>query len=474
MNLHYKLRRNNKGIGTVFAMVFFLLIVMVVFASFMIILNQNTGLEQTTAKAKQLDLDRYTELETVSVVNPQTAVLNNVVYISCNLMDNGTLPSQFIRLWIKDITQNTTGNALMSPAITLQPGRSTYYFGSTFVANAGLLDQFSFWFTSARGNTISAYPDINQLNPIISNGTFPGVTAMNSTYQTNQYNPLQLSLNTTKANQLIYVVVSFDDGNTLFTPTSTPSLTWYARGTSLPTDGSQSYPTSGHSGDSILKTFYAIKPSAGPITINVQSTADELSDYYCSALAFAISDVNTASPFDGSAQTSIGRSVMPQDTINTRYSNDLVIGALGIDDLNPSITPGAGFGEIMPVQSSFGASGEANSMPRSVWSEWDIAGDPRNNLPVNCTFSFTEDWAIIVDAVRLVVVPPAAPMSLSPSSGPVGQSVAVTGQGFAPNSQLIATFNGLQVPFSFTTDGSGNIPAGASFHCSTRLSSRYQ
>ncbi len=48
-------------------MVFFLLIVMVVFASFVIVLNQNTGLEQTTIKAKQMDLDRYTELTTVSI-----------------------------------------------------------------------------------------------------------------------------------------------------------------------------------------------------------------------------------------------------------------------------------------------------------------------------------------------------------------------------------------------------------------------
>ena len=112
-----------------------------------------------------------------------------------------------------------------------------------------------------------------------------------------------------------------------------------------------------------MKTFYAIDPSIGPITINIQSTADELSDYYCSALAFAISDVNTTSPFDGSAQTSIGKSTMPQDTINTHYSNELIIGALGIDDLNPAITPGAGFGQIMPVQSSYGASGAITLCP---------------------------------------------------------------------------------------------------------------
>ena len=92
-----------------------------------------------------------------------------------------------------------------------------------------------------------------------------------------------------------------------------------------------------------MKTFYAIDPSSGPITINIQSTADELQDYYCSALAFAVSNVNTTSPFDGVAQTSIGRSSMPQDTITAHYSNDFIVGALGIDDLNPAITSGSGF-----------------------------------------------------------------------------------------------------------------------------------
>ncbi len=383
-------------------------------------------------------------------------MLNSVVYISCTITNNGTLPTELVRLWIKDITTDTVGNTIMTPSIILQPGSSIQYFNFTHVANAGSSDQFSFWFITTRGNTISAYPNTNQFNGITQVGTFPGVTAINSTYQTDQNNPLQLSLNTTKPNQLIYVVVSYDDGNTLYTPTSTPSLTWTLRGHIF------SY-RSNIAGDSILKTFYAIKPSTGPITINIQSTADELSDYYCSALAFAISDVNTTSPFDGSAQTSIGQSTMPQDTINTHYSNELIIGALGIDDLNPAITPGAGFGQIMPVQSSYGASGEPNAMPRSVWSEWDIMAAPRTNLPVNCTFPFTEDWAIIVDAVKLVVIPPTAPVSLSPTSGPIGQPVTVSGQGFAANSPLIATFDGSQIPFSFTTDGSGNIPPSAIF-----------
>ena len=272
----HNLRRNKKGIGTVFGMVFFILIVVIVMASLLVILNQNTGLEQTTIQAKQVDLDRYTELETVSVSNPETAVLNGAVYISCSITDNGTLPAQLVRLWIQDQTTGTVGNVLLSPSINLQPGSSINYFNFANVAGSSYTDQFSFWFVTERGNLISAYPSINQFNGIGSITTFPGVTDTNSTYVAgNTAAPLVLSLETNKPNQLIYVVVMFDDGNTLYTPTSTPSLTWTLRG--------QSTTTNTQGGDSILKTFYAIMPTVGPVTINIQSTADELSDYYCSA-----------------------------------------------------------------------------------------------------------------------------------------------------------------------------------------------
>ena len=444
-------------------MVFFLLIVMVVFASFMILVNQNTGVENTAAQARQLDLDRFAEQETVSIANPEIATLTNRVYLTCTITDNGTLSAQLIRLWVEDVSNQAVGNLTLSPSIVLQPGTSLQYLNSVYVANMPAMssDQFIFWFVTARGNVISAYPNDNEFNAIGSNGTFPGVNSVNSTYTGNQ-TPLQLSLATTQPNQLIYVVISYDDGNTLHTPTSTPILTWTKRGQTQTTANNGGYGNSG--GDSILESFYSIDPLAGPITISISSTADELSDYYCSAMAFAIFNVNTTSPFDGSPQTSIGYSTMPQDTITTTYSNDLVIGALGIDNLNPVITPGAGFGQIMPVQSSYGASGQDNAMPRSVWSEWSLIATPTTNLPVNCSFSSIQNWASILDAVKLVVTPPTNPISLSPSSGPVGQPVTVTGQGYAANSKLIATYNNNPIPFNGTTDSSGNILPGATFN----------
>ena len=178
-------RSNRKGIGTVFGMVFFILIVVLVMASLIVILNQNTGLEQTTVQAKQLDLDRYTELQTVSVNDPETAVLNGVVYLSCTVSDNGTLPVQLDRLWIRDVSYgNRLANISLTPSIILQPGSNSYFFKYLAVAGSSYSDQFIVWFITARGNTISDYPNINQFNGITLTGTFPGVADINSTYQT--------------------------------------------------------------------------------------------------------------------------------------------------------------------------------------------------------------------------------------------------------------------------------------------------
>jgi hypothetical protein len=433
-------------------MVFFLLIVMVVFASFMIILNQNTGLEQTTIQAKQLDLDRYTELETVSITNPETAVLNNVVYLLCDITNNGTLPTELVRLWIRDITNGTVGNIILSPSLVLQPGSSTEYFKSVPVLNASSNDQFSIWFETTRGNQISAYPNINQFSGI----SIIGASSGDNSNFANTTAPITLYINSTKPNDLVYLAVVFDDGNTLNQPVSTPILNWNTRITSAATDRY-------YYGDALLRTYYAFSPG-GPINITLSVSGTENNDYYWAAIAFAISNVNVASPFDNSGpQSSIGQYSPAYDTITTSSSNELVIGAFEIDTLNPQITPGAGFTQVLPVEFTVGATGDYDAYPRSVWVETSVISTPTNNLSVNCTYNSNRPWAIVVDAVKLVVTPPVVPISLSPSSGPCGQLVTVSGGGFAANSRLIATFDGSQVPFSFTTDSSGNIPPGATF-----------
>src|SRR5665648_274328 len=112
MILYRNLCRNRKGIGTVFAMIFFLLIVMAVFASFMIILNQNTGLEQTVIQTRQIDNDRAREQITIAqqaTTNLYTSISAGSVTVNCVINNTGNLPVQVVRLWVLDLNNSANG-----------------------------------------------------------------------------------------------------------------------------------------------------------------------------------------------------------------------------------------------------------------------------------------------------------------------------------------------------------------------------
>jgi hypothetical protein len=156
MNLHHNLHRNNKGIGTVFGMVFFLLIVMVVFASFMVILNQNTGLDQTVMQTRQMDSDKANEQLTITQLanaNLYTNIRANSVTVNCNVTNTGTIPVQLKRLWFEDTSNYKTGNLLISnPNIIIQQGGNWTCNMPVTVIGALSNDTFIFWFETARGN----------------------------------------------------------------------------------------------------------------------------------------------------------------------------------------------------------------------------------------------------------------------------------------------------------------------------------
>lgn len=134
-------------------MVFFLLIVMLVFASFMIILNQNTGLEQTVTQARQIDQDRANEQLTITGQAGYSST--NIVAVNVVLNNTGTLPVQVIRLWVKDLINKNTGDLSLSnpnPNIIITQGGN--WSGSFSVTVPGVVssDTFIFWFETARGN----------------------------------------------------------------------------------------------------------------------------------------------------------------------------------------------------------------------------------------------------------------------------------------------------------------------------------
>lgn len=154
INLHHNFQRDRRGIGTIFGMVFFLLIVMVVFASFMTILNQNTSLQQTVTKSSQMGLDRANEQVTITATSlPMVSANGATVTVNCNLTNTGTLPVQIVRLWVKDLSIDTSGNLLISSSnVILQEGLYWICNQPVTVQGANSGDSFIFWFETARGN----------------------------------------------------------------------------------------------------------------------------------------------------------------------------------------------------------------------------------------------------------------------------------------------------------------------------------
>ena len=163
MNLQRSFKRENKGIGTVFGMVFFLLIVMVVFASFMVILNQDTSYQQTVKKARQMDNDRANEQLTIS---PQTdnAIYQidtdtNSVTVNVDIVNKGTLIVQLKTLWVEDLSLSDPTSVFIqitgAESTFAQGQQNPDYSGAVSFPSSvqiGQNDQFRFWFITARGN----------------------------------------------------------------------------------------------------------------------------------------------------------------------------------------------------------------------------------------------------------------------------------------------------------------------------------
>ncbi|MGA2680944.1 MAG: hypothetical protein ABSF44_03995 [Candidatus Bathyarchaeia archaeon] len=448
-----RLINNRKGYAGIISAIFLVLVILFLFFNvYTFYNNRNTAYQDTVGQVAQMAADRSTELATLSIVKPAAFPGNNIVYISCSIEDNGPIPSQIVRLWVKDLTNSAVGNSASS--IVLQPGSITKYFNSVNIPNVSSSDQFTFWFLTARGNTIAASPSTTQMvnkGPSNSNG----LDGEASTYSS--ISSLTLSLTTTKANDLVYVAAIFDDSDKATTPRSTPSLTWSQRALSTGTGNA--------GGDAVLETWYAIMPSSGTISITDSlSSPQDVFDYNWAVVALAVSGVNTRSPFDGPPQTSVKSSRGTGTTANvlttTTNANDFVIGAVEVDNQNPTVTPGAGFTQVLPVQSAFDNT-SPEDQGRSVWTEYCNPTRPLTSLSVNCAFDGNYAWAIVADAVKLS----SSAITLSAVSGPTGDTIGVSGSGFAANSLLSATFSGSPISLSGSaaTDVSGNIPPGTTF-----------
>ena len=139
-------------------------------------------------------------------------------------------------------------------------------------------------------------------------------------------------------------------------------------------------------GSRTLQTFWALKTTTGAITITVT-----LSGYSASSVvAFAISGANTASPFDVTTPSSnTGTTATASTTISTTNA-DFIIGAVGVRNNPISLTTGTGFTPI----------GSVTSVDPEVGAEYTTVTTAQTNLGVSYTLGSSNNWAIIVDAIK--------------------------------------------------------------------------
>jgi len=137
--------------------------------------------------------------------------------------------------------------------------------------------------------------------------------------------------------------------------------------------------------------WYAVFPAGGSITITVTFPSADTTNGL-SAVAFAISGADTATPFatsSGSPYTNYGNNSAPSVTgISTNYANSMIIGLTGSRAATTQ-TAGTNYALIQSVTSNVGNAAAENRIVTSTQS----------SLTVNFGTS-TSSWSMIVDAVR--------------------------------------------------------------------------
>jgi hypothetical protein len=232
-----------------------------------------------------------------------------------------------------------------------------------------------------------------------------------------------VSLTTTASPDVVIVVVS---STTAFTATVTDGsgLTWASRQAATNT--------------AEANEVYAI--ASGTLSSDrIGVTFSALGGLYTIA-AMGIKGANTASPFDGTAQTATGSSTKPSVSFTTSAADDLVIGmvATGVSD---TFTAGSGFAVVQSglygsTEDELVATGGATTVGFTLGTSttWAIIADgikaPTTQLTVN---AYTTSSA---GAVQNTLVSSGATGTITPTKAQISTSFA-SSQGTIPSSGYI-------------------------------------
>jgi hypothetical protein len=151
--------RNRRGYSALLATIIMVLVVMFLFYNvYMFMLNRDTDLQNIISRSQQLDADRSAEI--LTILNPTITGGNGLpIIVACTLVNNGSVPIQVVRLWLKDL--NPISNlpavtaSLMTQNVVLQPGASTLRSFQVTLPGAFASDTFALTLVSSRGNSFT-------------------------------------------------------------------------------------------------------------------------------------------------------------------------------------------------------------------------------------------------------------------------------------------------------------------------------
>lgn len=243
-----------------------------------------------------------------------------------------------------------------------------------------------------------------------------------------------VSLNTTYANDVVYVVVAIK--STTRTPTiSGGGLTWNSRGSAV---------ESGTGAVGGVYAFWAASSTAlnaATITANLGSGANVV----FVLTAFGISGADTLNPIDSSMSrigNGTGNNALATVTLNPSGINDFIIGAAFVNN-NPTISTGSGFTSIANTASGSSMHGVTE------YKNWVASGSQTASF----SFSTSQHWAMIADAIV-----PASSTTISVSAYTTNSAGTIQTTLFSGQSTYALPVSGGQVATVFTVTA-GSIPA---------------
>jgi hypothetical protein len=261
------------------------------------------------------------------------------------------------------VTIKFAGTAVTtSPSTVTTSSSGSIPSGVTFTVPSVALGAQTVTATDASSNSATATFTVTDAPVVVASNSNDGDSGT-----------LQVTLTTSQSNDLLYVSATISSTWSFGSITSSPSLTWTSRASTT-------------NGVDTLATWWAILPSSGSITINI--ALNNGGSCHWAIAAFAVYGANTASPFDGSAQTSSGDSGTASASITTTHANDLIIGTLDAQG-NNALTTGNGFTLITTG---------AYSGYRETSDEYQTVSTIGTYTP---TYTFTAtNWNMIADAIK--------------------------------------------------------------------------